>query len=297
MQARQAKGVRQAMSTVTVVGTGLMGSGIARSLLRAGHEVRVWNRTVERARPLEQDGASVHEALATAVAGADVVLTMVFDADALDSLVGQMLSSMAVDAIWLQAATIGPAAVERFAEMAENRGIGFVDAPVLGTREPAEQGRLVALAAAPERIRPGVMPVLDAIASRTLWVSEKPGDGHRLKLVANSWVLSLVAATAQAVALAAGQGLDPQLFLDAISGGPSDCAYAQLKAQAMMAGEFPPSFTLGGAFKDSALIVDALRGAGLDDSLMAAINGRFRVAAEQGHAEQDMAAVILALKP
>ncbi|MDP9094274.1 MAG: NAD(P)-dependent oxidoreductase [Actinomycetota bacterium] len=285
------------MTTVTVVGTGLMGSGIARSLLRAGHEVRVWNRTVDKARPLAQDGASVHESLATAVAGADVVLTMVFDADALDPLVEQLLSSMTGDAIWLQAATIGPDAAQRFAQLAANRGIGFVDAPVLGTKEPAEQGTLVALAAGPERIRPSVMPVLAAITSRTLWVSEKPGDGHRLKLVANSWVLSLVCATAQAVALAEGQGLDPQLFLDAISGGASDCAYAQVKAKAMMGRSFPPSFTLEGAFKDSGLIADSLRGAGLDDSLMAAINGRFRVAAEQGHGGEDTAAVILALTP
>lgn len=283
------------MATVTVLGTGLMGAGMARSLLRAGFDVRVWNRTAAKASPLEQDGASVHESVSTAVAGADVVLTMLFDADAVASVQEEMLSTMADDAVWGQASTVGPDAAARFGTAAEEHGVGFVDAPVLGTRRPAEEGTLVVLAAGLRQLREVVQPVFDAIGSRTIWVSERPGDGHRLKLVANSWVLSLVGATAQAVALARGEGLDPRLFLDAISGGASDCAYAHMKAAAMIDGDFAPSFPLRGAVKDAALIRDALVACGVDDSMMAALYGRFSAAAAAGYADEDMAVVVRAL--
>lgn len=285
------------MTTVAVLGTGLMGSGMARSLLRADLDVRVWNRTLDKARALEHDGATACSDPAAAVTGADVVITMLFDGPAVESAMADTLVATPDEAVWLQTSTIGLDAVQACATLAESRGIGFVDAPVLGTREPAEQGKLVALAAGPRRLRELVAPVLDAIASRTLWVSEQPGDGHRLKLVANAWVLSLVGATAQSVALARAFGLDPQLFLDAIAGGPTDCTYAQLKAASMISGQFPPSFTLGGAVKDSGIIADALRANDVTASLMVALNEGFAAAADAGHANEDMAAVITAFGP
>jgi 3-hydroxyisobutyrate dehydrogenase len=281
------------MTTVAVLGTGLMGSGMARSLLRGGCEVRAWNRTADKAEPLAADGARIAVDPATAVAGANVVLTMLFDAESVETVMAGALPAMAPDAIWLQAATVGPAATERFAELAEGSGIGFVDAPVLGTRQPAEQGQLLVLAAGPYRLREPLAGVLDALASRTLWVSERPGDGQRLKLVANSWVLSITAATAQALSLARGLGLDPALFLETIAGGPTDCAYAQLKGKAMIAEEFAPSFALDGAVKDAELIGAGMTSAGVDDTLMIALRGLF-ARAEESHAGEDMAAVVRA---
>jgi 3-hydroxyisobutyrate dehydrogenase len=281
------------MTTVAVLGTGLMGSGMARSLLRAACEVRAWNRTADKAEPLAADGARIAVDPATAVAGANVVLTMLFDAESVETVMAGALPAMAPDAIWLQAATVGPAATERFAELAEGSGIGFVDAPVLGTRQPAEQGQLLVLAAGPHQLRQPLAGVLDALASRTLWVSERPGDGQRLKLVANSWVLSITAATAQALSLARGLGLDPALFLETIAGGPTDCAYAQLKGKAMIAEEFAPSFALDGAVKDAELIGAAMTSAGVDHTLMTALRGLF-ARAEESHAGEDMAAVVRA---
>jgi 3-hydroxyisobutyrate dehydrogenase len=280
------------MTTVAVLGTGLMGAGMARSLLRSGAMVRVWNRTPDKAAVLERDGATAHPDPATAVAGADVVVSMVFDADAVESVMSQALPALPEDAVWLQTATVGLDATRRLADQAESRGIGFVDAPVLGTRAPAEQGTLVVLAAGPSQLRSAVQPVLEAIGSRTIWVGDRPGDGHRLKMVANSWVLSLVGATAQAVGLAEALDIDPKLFLEAIAGGPSDCAYMRMKAQAMIDGEFPASFTVDGAVKDSELIGAAMRASGVDDALMAALHKQFSAAAHAGHAEEDMAAVI-----
>lgn len=278
---------------VAVLGTGLMGAGMARSLLRAGFDVAVWNRTAAKARPLADDGATVAEDPRRAVAGADVVLTMLFDADATAEVMAATLPSVGRGAVWAQCGTVGLDGTRRLAELAGQHDVGFVDSPVLGTRQPAENGQLVVLASGPAPWRDAVTPVFDAIGSRTVWAGERPGDGHRLKLAANAWVLSVTAATAQSLALARGLGLDPTAFLDAISGTASDSAYAQLKGRAMLSGDLAPAFGVDGAVKDSELILAALREAGADDRLMRALNEQYREAAALGGGEvEDMAAVI-----
>lgn len=282
---------------VTVLGTGIMGASMARNLARAGFEVTVWNRDASRARPLADDGATVAPDPGSAVAGADVVLTMLFDGTAVTEVMTRALPAVGADAVWVQSSTIGLAATDTSATMAAEHGVGFVDAPVLGTRQPAEQGTLAVLASGPEASRERVSPVFDAVGSRTVWVSARPGDGQRLKLVANAWVSSITAAAAQSVALAGALGLDRNHFLDAVSGSASDSAYLQLKGRNMIAGEFTPAFALGGAVKDASLILDAVREAGLDDRLAAAVHAQFRAAAEAGHADEDMAAIIRAIEP
>jgi 3-hydroxyisobutyrate dehydrogenase len=283
--------------SVTVLGTGIMGAGMARSLLAAGFKVTVWNRSLDKAEPLAEAGATVADAVTSAVSGADVIVTMLFDGEAPAEVMERALPAAPTTVSWLQCATVGLESTARLADLAERHGADFVDAPVLGTRRPAETGSLIVLGGAPGPRRAGVAPVLDAIGSRTVWVGERPGDGQRLKLVLNSWLLSLVGGTAQAIALTSGLGLDPQLFLDTISGGALDCVYAQFKAKKMIAEDFSPDFTLAGATKDSSLIADALRRASIDDQLMEALHREFRVASDAGYDEEDMAAVVRAFLP
>ncbi|QGK71406.1 NAD-binding protein [Allosaccharopolyspora coralli] len=283
------------MSTsVAVLGTGLMGAGMARSLIREGFDVTVWNRTAERARPLADDGATVVEELREAVSAKDLVLTMMFDVDATAEVMGRALPAWG-EATWVQCGTVGIDETRRLAGLADEHDVAFVDAPVLGTKQPAEQGALILLASGPQQVRDRVAPVFDAIGSRTVWVGEEPGDGHRLKLVANSWVLSVVGATAQAVGMAENLGLDPQLFLESISGGPLDCAYTQLKGKGMIEGEFPAAFALNGAVKDTGLIAETLRTSGTDDRIMGALHELFRDADAAGHGAEDMSAVVRTL--
>jgi 3-hydroxyisobutyrate dehydrogenase len=283
------------MTKVTVLGTGLMGAGMARSLARAGEQVTAWNRTPDKALPLADAGVTVAEDPAAAVADAQVVITMLFDADAIEQVMAQALPAMREDAVWAQCATVGLDGTARLARLADRHEVGFVDAPVLGTRQPAEQGKLIVLAAGPSRLRQRVAPVFDAIGSRTVWVGEHPGHGHRLKLAANSWVLSVTGATAQSIALTRQLGLDPALFLEAIAGGALDCDYAQLKGKAMIVGDFAPAFTLGGAVKDSALILQALQAAGCDDRLMQALHDQFEAGAQAGLDGEDMSVVVRVL--
>jgi 3-hydroxyisobutyrate dehydrogenase len=279
---------------VAVLGTGTMGAGMVRSLRRAGLPVRMWNRSPDRARALTDTGAEACDSPADAVTGADVVLTMLFDADAAVDVVRQ--AAPPAGTTWLQCSTVGVAGAERTAAVAAELGLVLVDCPVLGTREPAEKGALVMLASGPEQARELLVPVLDALGSKTLWLGEA-GAGSRLKMACNAWLFMITAGAAQSIALARGLGVDPQQFLAAIEGGPLDTPYAHVKGELMMAGEFPVSFGLTGAAKDARLIQDALRSAGVSDRLDAAVLETMDAAAEAlgDPGAADVSAVIVGL--
>ena len=256
------------LPVVAVLGTGTMGAGMVGSLRRAGLSVRMWNRDAAKARALTGTGATAFDSPAEAVARADVVLTMLFDADAVVEVIRQ--AAPPPGTTWLQCSTVGVDGVERTAAVAREGDLVLVDCPVLGTKEPAEKGALVMLASGPERVRDQLAPVLDALGSTTLWLG-KAGAGSRLKMACNAWLFMVTAGTAQSIALARGLGVDPRDFLAAIQDGPLDTPYAHLKGELMMAGRFPVSFGLTGAAKDARLIRDALATAGLSDRLDAAV--------------------------
>jgi 3-hydroxyisobutyrate dehydrogenase len=284
---------------VAVLGTGIMGSGMARSLLRSGLDVTVWNRHPGRAAPLAGDGAEVAGSPSEAVAAADVVITMLWDGNSVAEVMADALPAAPDGIIWAQTSTVAlHDAGDMLPALADGCGACYIDAPVLGTRQPAEEGRLTVLAAAPEALREPITPVFGAIGARTVWVSERPGDGTRLKLVANSWVGTIVAATAQSIALAQGLGLDPRAFLDMMKGGAVDAPYLHIKGEAIIAGQLaPPSFAVDGAVKDTGLIAAAMRETGTDAALMEAVAGQYRKASDAGHGEEDMAAIIYAFRP
>jgi 3-hydroxyisobutyrate dehydrogenase len=278
---------------VAVLGTGIMGGPMARNLLRAGHEVTVWNRTAEKAKTLEDEGARVASTPADAVRDAEIVLTMLADALAVEeTLIGSgALDVMPHGALWIQSSTIGVAATERLAEQAGEHGITFVDAPVLGTKKPAEDGQLFMLASGPEEARARCEPVFDAVSRGHVWLGEA-GLGTRLKLVANSWILCTIENLSETFVLAQTLGVDPRSFLEVISGGGMDMPYAHLKGEAILNQDFPASFPLVHARKDVALILDAA--GDVDLPLVRATLQQFDRAFELGHGDEDMSAVYYA---
>jgi 3-hydroxyisobutyrate dehydrogenase len=276
--------------TVAVLGTGIMGTGMARSLLREGIGVRAWNRTRAKAEPLAADGARVCDEPAEAVAGARVVLTMLRDGDTVEQVMSGTLAAVEEGAVWAQTSTVGAEPADRLGRLAARRDVPYFDAPVLGTKQPAEEGKLLVMASGPTAHRERVLPVFDAIGTRTVWVGEGT-EASRLKLVVNSWVLALTAAVGETMAMADGLGLDPKLFLEAIAGGPLDVQYAHAKGAAILSGEFPPSFKTETAVKDMELVVAAARAAGLSPLLAEAVRDQMRRAVQLGHGEDDMAAV------
>jgi 3-hydroxyisobutyrate dehydrogenase len=284
------------MARVAVLGTGIMGGPMARNLLRAGHDVTVWNRTAERAEPLGSEGATVAATPVDAVRDAEIVLTMLADARAVDAAV---VESGGVDAIprgalWIQSSTIGVAATGRLADSTGERGITFVDAPVLGSKKPAEDGQLFVLASGPGDAHARCEPVFEAISRGHVWLGEA-GLGTRLKLVVNGWILCTIENLAETFVLAQTLGVDPRRFLEAISGGAMDMPYAHVKGEGILNRDFAASFPLVHARKDAALILEAA--ADLELPVVRATLEQFNRAFELGHGDEDMSAVYYASAP
>ena len=279
------------------LGAGIMGAPMARNTVASGADVTVWNRTAAKAQALAADGAHVAGSVAEAVEGRQLLVTMLADADAVAAALddGDLLDALAEDAVWIQMSTVGIDGCVKLAEMAEAHGIGFVDAPVSGTRQPAERGELVVLAAGPPEVRERCAVVLDAVGATTTWY-DSVGDASRLKLVLNAWLLGLLAALADAVRLAELIGVEPARFLDTIDGAPTGAPYAQLKGRAMVAAEYPAAFPLAMAAKDAALVRAAVAKSGGALGLADAVSALFERAVEQGHGDEDMAAVVEVLR-
>jgi 3-hydroxyisobutyrate dehydrogenase len=295
--------------TVAVLGAGgTMGFPMAANLARAGFSVRAWNRSRDKAEPLTKDGVQVCGTPAEAASGAGVILTMLADADAVLAVmdgpdgalaaVPEASGSGPVDAdgvLWLQMSTIGETGTERCAELAGRRGIDLVDAPVLGTRQPAEERKLVIMASGPATVKHRVQPIFDALGHKTIWVGEA-GAGTRLKLVTNNWVLTVTEGTAETIALAEGFGLDPRLFLDAVSGGTLDLPYLHMKSQAILNGDYTPMFRLRLAAKDARLVAEAAERHHVDVPLTRLLRDRLAEGARE-HGDMDMAATYLISAP
>jgi 3-hydroxyisobutyrate dehydrogenase len=283
------------VTTVAVLGTGIMGAPMARNLARAGLDVRAWNRTRARAEPLTADGVAVHDEAAEAAAGAELVLTVVSDGDAVRTVMRDegVFEAMGPGAVWIQSSTVGVDATTELAELARERGVAYVDAPVLGTRQPAEQGKLVVLASGPEATRDACGPVFDAIGARTVWLGDA-GAGSRMKLVVNAWLLALVEGLAESIVLADALDVDPEQFLDIIDGGPMGPPYAKLKGTMMIEESFEPAFSLAMAAKDARLVAEAAEEAGVNLPLPRLVGQHMRQVVEAGYGDEDMAAVVRA---
>jgi 3-hydroxyisobutyrate dehydrogenase len=278
------------MTTIAFLGTGTMGMPMARNLAEAGFALRAWNRSPDRARPLSEVGAEVLEDPRQAVKGAELVITIRSDPDVVLETAEAALAGADGEPLWLQMSTIGIEGTERCAELAERHGVGLVDAPVLGTRQPAEEAKLVVLASGPSAARERCEPVFDAVGQLSLWLGEA-GAGTRGKVATNSWVVGVVGVLAETIALFEALDVDPERFFDAIEGGALDLPYARLKGPAMIKHSFDdPAFKLALARKDAELILEAASRYGLELPIMESVTDRMRRAEADGHGDEDMAA-------
>ncbi|MFD9925841.1 NAD(P)-dependent oxidoreductase [[Kitasatospora] papulosa] len=283
--------------TVSVLGTGIMGAAMARSLARAGHTVRAWNRSRAKAEPLAADGAIVVDSPAEAVRDADVVLTMLHDSAAVVDVMRQAAPALRRGTAWVQSTTVGIDDITALGAFAGELGLVLFDAPVSGTRSPAEAGQLLILAAGPVEHRRSVAPVLDAVGVRTVWTGQDgaAGTSTRLKLVVNSWVIAASVAAGEIVSLAHAIGVDPRSFFDLIEGGGLDMPLLRAKAGLILNGDVAPAqFAVNTAAKDARLIVEAGARHGVRLDLAAASAERLDRAAARGHAQEDLAAAYYA---
>ena len=282
---------------VAIVGIGAMGHGMATSALRAGIATIVWNRTPEATRDLAELGAEVAQTAADAARRAAIVVTMVTDTNAVISIAHDegMLRALAPGAIWAQMSTIGVRGIERVVALVEKErpDITLVDAPVSGSKDPAEHGQLTIFASGPDDAREPVTPLFDALGQRTIWVGPV-GTGTRLKLVNNTWLAFATEAVAASVALALRLGLETETVVDALGGGPLVSAWQAAKLQRILKDDFSAQFALSLALKDVHL---ALEAAGEDRfAALRCLADGWQQAVDQGLGDQDLTVVTRALE-
>jgi 3-hydroxyisobutyrate dehydrogenase len=274
---------------VGLLGVGLMGSAMAHRLLERNIAVSAWDVDPERLRELERRGGEPAEGPGEVVRGAGVVITMLPTADIVLDVVEPLLDGWPENTIWSQMSSVGAAEADELARVAGAHGVQIVDAPVSGSTQPAEQGQLTILASGPDSARIAVEPIFDALASRVLWVG-KAGMGSRLKMAANHWMITTVAALAESMQLCDAMGLDQRHFVGLLDAGPLGSPYAVQKLGEMRRHDYPAGFPVRLALKDLELVREVEQSARAAMPLLDVVRERFATANRE-LADQDLAAI------
>jgi len=276
---------------VAVIGVGTMGTAMAGRLLSSDFQVDVWSRHPASTSHLVDLGATGYPEVKDAVANADVVLTMLPTAQVtLDAMFeAQGLHAMKRDATWVQMATVGVGAVESLAArvMALRPDVALIDAPVSGSRGPAETGQLLILASGDETRASILASVFRVLGRKTMWLGPL-GMGSRVKLILNTWLAFQVEGAAEATFLAHRLGLDPEILQEALRDSPLASPFALVKLGQMIHDDYHTDFALNLALKDLDLVgVDA----GSDTApVAAAIAERWRHLVDSGFGGLDVSA-------
>jgi len=283
-------------TAVAVIGAGIMGSAMARNLVAAGLATRVWDRAASATGPLAEAGAVVAASARDAVRDAGVVITMLATADAVESVIfdGGAAGAFAGGCVWAQMGTIGVEATLRIRDRlaAQRPGVMFVDAPVSGSKGPAEQGQLLILASGPAAAADAARPVFDVIGRKTVWLGEA-GRGSQVKLVVNAYLSILIEGVAETMELADRLGIGHQQLAEVIEGGPLDAPLAGAKLHKMDRQDYAAEFPLEWALKDVDLVISAAGDPA--PPLLAALSGQWHAAVAAGYGRQDISAARQAL--
>jgi 3-hydroxyisobutyrate dehydrogenase len=285
-----------AIAAIAVLGTGTMGSAFARRLLGAGMRVSAWDPTPASAARLADAGATVAATPEDAVRDADVVLTMVPTIASIEETMPRTLAAMRPGSIWLQMSTIGVEGTQRAFALAKERrpDIVFVDAPVSGSKAPAEQGKLLILASGPRATLDALAPVFSVLGQKTMrW--ELVGSGSRMKVVLNTWLAVLGEGIAETARLA--QSLDVSLEdVSACLGSTAlNAPWALAKLEKIERNAFDADFALALAAKDLHLALDAASQAHQRLPMVQAIGEQWDTALQAGLGNRDVVGAYLAL--
>jgi 3-hydroxyisobutyrate dehydrogenase len=283
---------------VAVIGTGTMGGAMAANLVRAGLRTTVWDRSPGRLDPLVALGAVSAETSAEAAGASDVIITMLATGDAVVDTAesGGLVEAIPPGGVWVQMGTIGIAVTDHLADVVRSRrpDVLFVDAPVSGTKAPAEDGQLLILASGPAEARARLEAVFSVLGKRTIWL-EGAGRGSRLKLVLNTWLAFLIEGIAESAVLADHLDLSMEELSDALEGGPLGAPAALAKLRKIRDKDFSPEFKLRWALKDVKLALEAVEDGDLP--VTAAIDRQWEAAVDRELGDLDLSAAWLAVTP
>lgn len=278
------------INTVSVLGLGAMGHAFATNIIKNNFTLKVWNRSEEKGKDLVEKGATLATTPAQAVEGSQVVILMLADADSTVEVIKQTIDALAEQAIVVQMGTIGVEATEQLNKyLKENRpDIGFIDAPVSGTKKPAEMAQIAILASGDRALQSQIEPVFAAISKGSHWLGDV-GAGSAMKLVVNSWLIGLVQSLAESHCLAKQLGFSPETLWSVLEGGPLAAPYAKTKLEMIEEGRYPPQMQLKWALKDATLAAKAGGEAQMPN--LHSITALWQAAVDAGLGDKDLSVI------
>lgn len=251
---------------VGLIGLGLMGSPMARNLLKAGFPLTVWNRTRAKAEKLGQEGAKVANSPQEVAADSDVLITIVSGPPALEQvLFGAIgaLSELKKGSVLVDSSTVSPALARRIAKSCSERGVEFLDAPVTGGTWGAEKGELVFMIGGKKDVLDRVEPILQAVGKRFFLLGPN-GAGQTVKLAMNMILALQVEALAESLELVTRAGVPGERLIEVLQSSMARAQVLDVKAPMLMKRDFTPSFPLRLMHKDMGLAMDLAKELGLD---------------------------------
>lgn len=275
---------------VAVLGLGAMGHAFAANLVKQQFQVAGWNRTRARGEDLAAAGMTLCDEPQQAAAQAEVVLAMLADGATTERVLQQILPALQPNAVFCQMGTIGVEATDKLiAQLAAARpDVVYIDAPVSGTKTPAENAQILVLASGDRQRAASLEPVFAAIGKGTRWLGEA-GAGSRMKLVVNAWLIGMMQSLAESASLAQQFGFSTDDLWSVLEGGPLAAPYARVKLDTIKGGDYTAQMQLVWALKDAQLALDAAE----DQSMpgLQHIAHLWQQAVEAGYGEQDLAVI------
>jgi 3-hydroxyisobutyrate dehydrogenase-like beta-hydroxyacid dehydrogenase len=277
---------------VGFIGLGIMGSRQAANLRRAGHDLTVFNRTREKAeRWAAEHGGTVADTPREVAERSDVVITMLVNGAQVQDAVDQALEGAREGALFIDMSTIAPSDARALGAALEERGHGFVDAPVTGSAPRAEDGTLTIMCGGSDEDLERARPLFEAMGEKIVHAGEI-GQGQAVKVISNSVSATNCAVLAQALVAGRHAGVDLDALLEVMGSGSANSTMLQLKGRPMLEHDFTPLFKLEHMLKDVRLCLDETRANGTGFPFAALAGEFYAMGVGRGLGEQDFAAVI-----
>lgn len=276
------------------IGLGIMGSRMAANLQKAGHELVVYNRTAEKAQRLVEGGAKLAETAAEVASETEVVITMLSTPDVVRQVAEEFLPVMAAGSFWIDISTVNPSFSSEMAQLSTEHHVEFVDAPVAGSKAPAENGELLFLAGGKEEELTEVAPLFDIMGKKTLYLGEI-GNGANVKMLINLMLAQSMATFSEAIALGKGMGLDEGQLLNILTATPVVAPVMGLLKARLLAGDFDVNFPLKWIHKDVMLALDTASELSVQMPSLEQTETLYKNALDAGLGDLDFSAIYQAL--
>ncbi|KAK9806488.1 hypothetical protein WJX73_002311 [Symbiochloris irregularis] len=279
---------------VGFVGLGIMGLPMANNLVKAGYRVTVWNRSADKAKPLTDKGAQVVSTPQEVAERSDVTVAMLADPAAARAVANEVAPGMAAGKGYVDMSTIDAQSAQAIRDLIKGKGAQYLEAPVSGSKQPAEQGKLVILAAGDRELYDRASPLFEVMGKASFYLGEV-GKGANMKIAVNMLMGSMLASYAEALALAEAAGLNAQDFVEVINTGAMAAPIFALKGPAMVDGKYPPAFPLRHQKKDMGLAEELGKATSQPLKVANAVHELYTQAAEKGLGDEDFTAVLEAV--